>query len=140
ATASRRSRRGFARSGICLDWRSVGVARTLGLGTRTLGASAASGRGLGAASLRISQRRPRFYSRPLEILMFRFHRLGLMAIFECGLFLHFGNGLLRLNFFSFRIQTAALMQRLHQNFRRVQRAMAVELLDLFAATETVGDD
>ncbi len=60
---------GFPRSGFYLDWWMLGLARSLGVGTWSLGAPAASGRRLGAAPLRISQWGACLHLRRLEILI-----------------------------------------------------------------------
>ncbi len=62
---------GLSRSGFYLDWRMLGLERSLGVGTRPLGPPAASGRRLDAAPLRISQWCACLHPRRLEIVFRR---------------------------------------------------------------------
>src|SRR4051812_47047987 len=70
----------------------------------------------------------------------RLHGIGLLAVLQSRLLLHLGQGLRGMDVFAFRRDMTALPQRFQHHFRGMKGPMAVELLNLFATTETVGDD
>ena len=93
---------GLSRSGFYLDWRMLGLERSLGVGTRPLGPPAASGRRLDAAPLRISQWCACLHPRRLEIVFpaqfsHTFQRGGANDAIRAGMGFSF-NALRRINY------------------------------------------
>jgi len=87
STADRGRNRRRSRSRFCVDWRFLGLARSLGVGTWPLGASTASGSCLGGASLCLPRGKTRLDSRELAITHLQTARssgTGLLLGFAVG--------------------------------------------------------